>query len=65
MSLQMHLNKAGSGMTSMTACGRNILRTPLSTSWVEFKVLPEDQKCAKCAASRQAALNSRNDNRAK
>ena len=58
---RMHLNKSGSGMASMTACGRNILRTPLSTSWAEFKNLPEHQKCEKCAASRQAALNTRRD----
>lgn len=56
---QVHLNKSGSGMSARTACGRNILRTPLSTTWAEFKDLPEDQKCAKCAASKQAALNSR------
>ena len=56
---QMHLNKSGSGMAARTACGRNILRTPLSTTWAEFKDLPEEQKCAKCAASKQAALNAR------
>lgn len=58
---QIHLNKSGSGMASRTACGRNILRTPLSTSWTEFKSLPEDQKCAKCAASKQADLNRKHD----
>ncbi len=59
MSHQMHLNKSGSGMASRTACGRNILRTPLSAKWADFKALPDDQKCAKCAASKQAALNAR------
>ena len=59
MSLQMHLNKSGSGMAARTACGRNILRTPLSTSWAEFKATPADQRCAKCAESKQAALNAR------
>lgn len=58
---QMHLNKSGSGMAAKTACGRNILRTPMSTNWEEFKKeLPEHQ-CAKCAASKQAAVNARSD----
>lgn len=57
----MHLNKAGFGMTSKTACGRNTVNTPMSISWAQFKLLPEDQKCAKCAASKQAALNARSD----
>jgi hypothetical protein len=58
---QMHLNKSGSGMAAKTACGRNILRTPLSVNWEDFKnELPEHQ-CAKCAASKQAELNKRND----
>jgi hypothetical protein len=55
----MHLNKSGAAMTARTACGRNILRTPMSCDWAEFKNLPENQKCEKCAASKQAALNSR------
>lgn len=57
--LQMHLNKSGSGMSARTACGRNIIRTPLSATWTEFQKLPEDQKCSKCAASKQAALNAK------
>ena len=60
---QMHLNKSGSGMAAKTACGRNILRTPTSTSWDDFKTLPEDQKCAKCAASKQAELNTKFDSK--
>jgi len=58
---QMHLDKSGSGMAARTACGRNILRTPLSVNWEEFKALPEDHQCAKCAASKQADLNRRHD----
>jgi hypothetical protein len=63
MAHQMHLNKSGSGMASLTACGRNILRTPMSMAWADFRLLPEDQKCAKCAASKQAELNKRADAR--
>jgi hypothetical protein len=63
MAHQMHLYKSGSGMAARTACGRNILRAPLATSWQEFKALPEDQKCAKCAASKQAEVNKRADAR--
>jgi hypothetical protein len=50
MAHQMHLNKSGSGMASLTA-------------WADFRLLPEDQKCAKCAASKQAELNKRADAR--
>jgi hypothetical protein len=63
MSLQMHLNKSGYGMASMTACGRNILRTPLSTNWEGFKKLDIAQRCAKCDASKQAAINAKMDAR--
>ena len=57
---QVHLNKAGVGMAAKTACGRNVLRTPISTNWQEFKnELPEHQ-CQKCSTSKQAALNARN-----
>ncbi len=55
----LHLNKSGSGMASRTACGRNILRTPMSAKWADFKNDP--QQCAKCAASAQAILNAKND----
>lgn len=58
---QMHLNKNGTGMASMTACGRNILRTPMCTDWEGFKKTTKDVQCAKCAASKQAALNTRVD----
>ena len=57
--LAMHLHRSGSGMSSRTACGRNILRTPLSCCWAGFKALPVAQQCEKCAASKQAALNQR------
>jgi len=54
-----HLNKSGSGFTSMTACGRNLLRTPISVNWIEFKF--DAYKCVKCVNSKQANLNSRVD----
>ena len=61
MSHQMHLNKSGSGMAARTACGRNILRNPLSCGWEGFKLTPDVQQCEKCAASKQAELNARRD----
>lgn len=57
--LQIHLNKSGSGMASTTACGRNILRTPLSTSWEEFK--SEKVRCTKCDNSKLFAFLTRED----
>jgi hypothetical protein len=54
-----HLNKSGSGFTSMTACGRNLLRTPISVNWTEFK--SDAYKCVKCVNSKQANLNTRVD----
>lgn len=57
----MHLNKSGSGMTSKTACGRNILRTQLSTKWESFK--NSSEQCEKCATSKQAELNRKNDDK--
>src|SRR5574343_109879 len=56
---KMNLNKSGAGMTARTACGRNILRTPLSMKWDDFKMLPVDQRCEKCDVSRQAEVNRR------
>lgn len=59
---QMHLNKSGGmSMASMTACGRNILRTPMSCNWAGFKLTREQERCVKCVASKQAALNARRD----
>lgn len=57
--MQVHLNKGGAGMAIKTACGRNILRTPVSATWAEFNAEPDHRKCEKCANSKQAALNSR------
>ena len=57
--MQMHLIKGGAGMGVKTACGRNILRAPLSVRWADFIKEPENAKCEKCANSKQAALNSR------
>ena len=48
-------------MASMTACGRNILRTPLSASWEDFKAERPEYRCIKCDCSKQAALNRRID----
>ena len=56
----LHLNKSGSGMSAKTACGRNILRTPLSADWEIFKSNPGLQ-CQKCAESKQAEVNHRHD----
>jgi hypothetical protein len=56
---QVHLNKGGPGMASRTACGRNILRTPISTNWVGFLAEPVAYKCIKCATSKQAEVNAR------
>ena len=56
---QLHLYKSGSGMGARTACGRNILRTPMSAQWANFIATPLDQRCSKCDASRQAELNRR------
>ena len=49
-----HLNKSGAGFASKTACGRNVLRTPISTNWAHFLAAPD--KCAKCDASIHAAF---------
>jgi hypothetical protein len=63
MSHQMHLNKSGSGFTSRTACGRNILRTPMSTDWTNFKMEAAAYRCVKCVASKQFEVNARMDAR--
>ena len=60
---QMHLAKSGSGMSSKTSCGRNILRTPMSTGWVGFLATPTAQRCEKCSASKQAEFLARLDAR--
>jgi hypothetical protein len=58
-----HLNKSGSGWTSKTACGRNMLRTPMSTNWANFKQEPAHLRCAKCVSSKQFAFNEKMDAR--
>jgi hypothetical protein len=57
----MHLNKSGSGMSLKTACGRNILRTPMSTDWENFKMESSIYRCIKCNASKQFELNTKAD----
>jgi hypothetical protein len=59
----LHLKKNGSGMSSRTACGRNILRTPCSLPWEGFKAESGNQ-CAKCAASKFAAFMTKHDAKA-
>jgi hypothetical protein len=56
-----HLNKSGSGMASKTACGRNILRTPISVNWAGFKQEPKEYRCIKCASSKQFEVNAKMD----
>lgn len=56
---QMHLNSSGGGMASRTACGRNILRTPMSTNWAGFLQESPENRCIKCSASKQAEVNTR------
>lgn len=50
----MHLNKGGTGFAFKTACGRNLLRTPMSTEYASFIALPQEQQCEKCRVSKQA-----------
>ena len=63
MTHQMHLNKSGNGFTSRTACGRNILRTPMSTDWENYKMEAAQYRCIKCETSKQFALNAKMDSR--
>ncbi len=63
MTHQMHLNKSGSGMASKTACGRNILRTPMAANWDDYKNEPVQYRCIKCEASKQFEVNTRMDAR--
>jgi hypothetical protein len=58
-----HLNKGPLGMASMTACGRNILRTPISCNWSDFKQEPVEYRCIKCSDSKQFELNTKMDAR--
>lgn len=56
-----HLNKSGFGFTSKTACGRGLLRTPISVNWEEFKKEPIKYRCIKCQASKQFEVNQKMD----
>ncbi len=56
-----HLNKSGTGWSSKTACGRNLLRTPISTNWSDFKQEPVQFRCIKCVASKQFEVNTKMD----
>jgi len=56
-----HLNKGGLGWASRTACGRNLLRTPMSANWNEFKQEPVRLCCTKCLNSKQFAYNLKTD----
>jgi hypothetical protein len=60
---KVHLNKGPSGMASMTACGRNILRTPMSVNWNEYKTEPLQYRCTKCETSKQFEVNTKMDAR--
>lgn len=46
-------------MAARTACGRNLLRTPMSTDWAGFTGELEGNRCAKCVASSYAAFIAR------
>ena len=63
MSYQMHLNKSGSGWTSKTACGRSMLRTPMSVNWEDFKKEASQFRCVKCVSSKQFEVNTKMDAR--
>jgi hypothetical protein len=63
MAHQMHLDKGQKGMAARTACGRNILRTPMSTDWENFKMEAAAYRCIKCVASKQFEVNTRMDAR--
>ena len=61
MARQMHLNKSGSGFASKTACGRNLLRTPMSTDWAGFKAEGQQYRCVKCDESKFAEFHRKQD----
>lgn len=58
-----HLNKGPSGMAAKTACGRTLLRTPISVNWEEFKTEPPEYRCMKCCVSKQFEVNGKMDAR--
>jgi hypothetical protein len=57
-----HLHKSGSGMAAKTACGRNLLRTPISVNFDEFQKEPAFYRCIKCMNSKQYLINLRGRN---
>ena len=56
-----HLNKSGTGWASKTACGRSLLRTPMSLNWADFKQEPVQFRCVKCVTSKQFEVNIKMD----
>ena len=56
-----HLNKSGTGWASKTACGRSLLRTPMSLNWADFKQEPVQFRCVKCVTSKQFEVNTKMD----
>lgn len=63
MAHQMHLNKSGNGLSSRTACGRNVMQTPMSVNWEDFKKTPIEYRCVKCETSKQKEVNEKMDAR--
>ncbi len=61
--LVTHLDKSGSGWSSKTACGRSMLRTPLSANWEDFKKEAPKLRCVKCVESKQFLVNEKMDAR--
>jgi hypothetical protein len=57
----LHLHSSGSGFASKTACGRNLLRTPMSAAWDQFKEDVHMHHCDKCKASRLFAFLQKQD----
>jgi hypothetical protein len=52
----IHLNKGGEGWASRTACGRGLLRTPMSTDWHGFTGEMQQNRCARCDTSAYAVF---------
>jgi len=61
MAHSLHLHSTGSGMASTTACGRNVMRTPMSAGWEQFKAEAYLTRCDKCEASRLFAFLQKQD----
>lgn len=57
----IHLNKGGEGWASQTACGRGMLRTPMSANWAGFTGEKVQHRCARCDTSTYAAFMRRRD----